>query len=62
MYPRFLVTVDENLAVQKVSVRVGQAVDTVAAAGRYFFYENFCLMIYFATWLRYDLFCVDSLS
>lgn len=34
MYPRFLVTVDENLAVQKVSVRVGQAVDTVAAAGR----------------------------
>jgi 26S proteasome regulatory subunit N1 len=32
--PRFLLTVDEELNKINVSVRVGQAVDTVAQAGR----------------------------
>ena len=34
MYPRFLVTLDENLKPLKVNVRVGQAVDVVGQAGR----------------------------
>jgi 26S proteasome regulatory subunit N1 len=34
MYPRMLITVDEELNPLPVSVRVGQAVDTVAQAGR----------------------------
>lgn len=34
MYPRMLVTVDENLKPLPVSVRVGQAVDIVGQAGR----------------------------
>eukprot|EP01042_Synura_sphagnicola_P032037 gene32037-41235_t len=34
MNPRFLVTVDEDLNVQPVSVRVGMAVETVGQAGR----------------------------
>ncbi|KAI9204312.1 armadillo-type protein [Polychytrium aggregatum] len=34
MYPRFLVTLDENLKSIPVTVRVGQAVDTVGQAGR----------------------------
>ena len=35
MYPRFLVTVSEDLQPIPVSVRVGQGVDTVAVAGRF---------------------------
>lgn len=34
MYPRFLVTLDEELKPLTVNVRVGQAVDVVGAAGR----------------------------
>ncbi|KAJ3122184.1 proteasome regulatory particle base subunit [Nowakowskiella sp. JEL0407] len=34
MYPRFLITVDENLKTLPVTVRVGQAVDVVGQAGR----------------------------
>lgn len=34
MYPRFLVTFDEELKPLPVLVRVGQAVDTVGQAGR----------------------------
>ena len=34
MYPRMLVTLNEKLEHQKVSVKVGQAVDTVGAAGK----------------------------
>ncbi|KAI1610898.1 26S proteasome regulatory subunit rpn-1 [Exophiala viscosa] len=34
MYPRFLVTLDEDLKPLTVNVRVGQAVDVVGAAGR----------------------------
>ncbi|KAK5204085.1 proteasome regulatory particle base subunit [Exophiala xenobiotica] len=34
MYPRFLVTLDEDLKPITVNVRVGQAVDVVGAAGR----------------------------
>ena len=34
MYPRMLVTLDENLSNTKISVKVGQAVDTVGAAGK----------------------------
>ncbi|EGR51985.1 uncharacterized protein TRIREDRAFT_120153 [Trichoderma reesei QM6a] len=34
MHPRFLVTVDEDLNLLKVNVRVGQAVDVVGQAGR----------------------------
>lgn len=34
MYPRFLVTLDENLQPVTVNVRVGQAVDVVGQAGR----------------------------
>ena len=34
MYPRFLLTLDENLAPRATSVRVGQAVDVVGQAGR----------------------------
>lgn len=34
MYPRFLVTLDENLKPLTVNVRVGQAVDVVGQAGR----------------------------
>jgi len=34
MYPRFLMTLDENLQPLQVSVRVGQAVDVVGQAGR----------------------------
>jgi 26S proteasome regulatory subunit N1 len=34
MVPRMLLTVDENLEPLPVSVRVGQAVDTVGQAGR----------------------------
>jgi 26S proteasome regulatory subunit N1 len=34
MYPRFLVTLDESLKPLTVSVRVGQAVETVGQAGR----------------------------
>ena len=34
MYPRMLVTLNEKLENTKVSVKVGQAVDTVGAAGK----------------------------
>lgn len=34
MYPRLLMTFDEDLRPLSVSVRVGQAVDTVGQAGR----------------------------
>ncbi|CAG8552839.1 6622_t:CDS:10 [Paraglomus occultum] len=34
MYPRFLITLDENLESLPVTVRVGQAVDVVGQAGR----------------------------
>jgi len=34
MYPRMLVTLDEDLNKIKVQVKVGQAVDTVGAAGK----------------------------
>jgi 26S proteasome regulatory subunit N1 len=34
MYPRFLMTFDENLKPLPVSVRVGQAVDTIGQAGK----------------------------
>lgn len=34
MYPRMLVTLNEQLETVKVSVKVGQAVDTVGAAGK----------------------------
>jgi 26S proteasome regulatory subunit N1 len=34
IYPRFLITLNENLEKVKVSVKVGQAVDTVGAAGK----------------------------
>lgn len=34
VYPRFLITLDEELKPINVSVRVGQAVDTVGQAGR----------------------------
>ncbi|KAH7907570.1 26S proteasome regulatory complex non-ATPase subcomplex Rpn1 subunit [Hygrophoropsis aurantiaca] len=34
MYPRFLITLDENLETSPVTVRVGQAVDTVGQAGK----------------------------
>ncbi|KAJ3102654.1 proteasome regulatory particle base subunit [Phlyctochytrium planicorne] len=34
IYPRFLITLDENLKSVPVTVRVGQAVDTVGQAGR----------------------------
>lgn len=34
IYPRFLITLDENLANLPVTARVGQAVDVVGQAGR----------------------------
>ena len=34
MYPRMLVTVDEDMQPVPISVRVGQAVDTVGQAGK----------------------------
>ena len=34
MYPRFLITLDDELKNKPVTVRVGQAVDTVGQAGR----------------------------
>ncbi|PPQ66966.1 hypothetical protein CVT26_009997 [Gymnopilus dilepis] len=34
MYPRFLITLDENLEPKPVTVRVGQAVDVVGQAGK----------------------------
>jgi len=34
MYPRMLVTLNEKLENTKVSVKVGQSVDTVGAAGK----------------------------
>ncbi|KAG0708026.1 armadillo-type protein [Suillus ampliporus] len=34
MYPRFLITLDENLESKPVTVRVGQAVDVVGQAGK----------------------------
>jgi 26S proteasome regulatory subunit N1 len=34
MYPRFLITLNEESKTFPVSVRVGQAVDTVGQAGR----------------------------
>ena len=34
MYPRFLITLDEELNPKPVSVRVGQAVDVVGQAGK----------------------------
>jgi 26S proteasome regulatory subunit N1 len=34
IYPRFLITLDENLDSMPVTVRVGQAVDTVGQAGK----------------------------
>ncbi len=34
MYPRFLITLDEDLKSLPLTVRVGQAVDTVGQAGR----------------------------
>lgn len=34
IYPRFLITVDEDLQSIPISVRVGQAVDVVGQAGR----------------------------
>jgi len=34
MYPRMLVTLNDKLENVKVSVKVGQAVDTVGAAGK----------------------------
>jgi 26S proteasome regulatory subunit N1 len=34
MYPRMLLTLDEDLKPLPVSVRVGQAVDTIGQAGR----------------------------
>jgi 26S proteasome regulatory subunit N1 len=34
MYPRMCVTVNEELEDQSISVKVGQAVDTVGAAGK----------------------------
>lgn len=34
IYPRFLITLDEELKAKPVAVRVGQAVDTVGQAGR----------------------------
>lgn len=34
MYPKMLITVNENMEKIKVSVKVGQAVDTVGAAGK----------------------------
>jgi 26S proteasome regulatory subunit N1 len=33
MYPQFLITLDEELAEKEVTVRVGQAVNTVGLAG-----------------------------
>jgi len=33
MYPRMMVTLDEELKPLKVNVRVGEAIDTVAVAG-----------------------------
>ena len=33
MYPRMMITLDEDLKPLKVNVRVGEAVDTVALAG-----------------------------
>jgi 26S proteasome regulatory subunit N1 len=34
MYPRFLITLDEELNAKPVTVRVGQAVDVVGQAGK----------------------------
>jgi 26S proteasome regulatory subunit N1 len=34
MYPRFLITLDEELKAKPVTVRVGQAVDVVGQAGK----------------------------
>lgn len=34
MFPRYLITVDEDLQVMPTSVRVGQAVDVVGQAGK----------------------------
>lgn len=34
MYPRFLITLDESLESKPVTVRVGQAVDVTAQAGK----------------------------
>lgn len=34
MYPRFLITLDENLESTPVTVRVGQAIDVVGQAGK----------------------------
>lgn len=42
MYPRFLVTVGEDLEPLAVNVRVGQAVDTVAQAGRFVSRTHLC--------------------
>jgi len=33
MYPRMMITLDEDLKPLNVSVRVGEAIDTVAVAG-----------------------------
>lgn len=34
MYPRFLITLDENLENKPITVRVGQAIDVVGQAGK----------------------------
>ena len=34
MYPRFLITLNEELSAMPVTVRVGQAVDVVGQAGK----------------------------
>jgi hypothetical protein len=45
MYPQFLITLNEQLEEQPVTVRVGQAVNTVGLAGQRMGISGVCLLL-----------------